>query len=371
MTRVLIADDEPQNLLLLEASLESLGCETMRAEGGRAALALFESSAPDLIILDIVMPEIDGLEVLARVRAHETRGDTPVVLVTAHSEGEYRLRGFEAGADEFLEKPIDTSVLLARVRTLLRLKESRDALAARSEVLERLQREQRELTQFIVHDLKNPIASLLTNLQWSLEQMTGDLAGSELQEALTDGHEAAMRLKGMIGDLLIVSRLEESSYLLSPEAVPIAELVRGVTGAYSRMAHERRVELCANADIDGEVGEVTADRELLRRVLENVLESSLRHTPPSGHVRVAARRGDGIEIAVSNDGPSIPMQERERIFDKFPRARHEGRTAGNASLGLYFCRRAIEAQGGKIGIEESAEWPTSFVIRLPNVRKTG
>src|SRR4051812_44092552 len=105
--RVLLVDDNPINLDVLEGHLSSLGLDLLRATDGRSAVAMVETDPPDLILLDVVMPDFDGLETLAHIRAHEEHGHIPVILVTAHSERKHRLRGLEAGADEFLEKPVD------------------------------------------------------------------------------------------------------------------------------------------------------------------------------------------------------------------------------------------------------------------------
>src|SRR5881396_3844924 len=184
--RILLVDDQLANLKILEASLARLGHELIRAADGQSAIALFEASAPDLVLLDFVMPGVDGLDVLAHIRASKERAHTPVVLITAHSNRDHRLRGLEAGADDFLEKPIDRAILVARVNMLLALKDSRDALQTsrdelqrRHSALEDAQREQRELMEFIVHDLKNPLHVVHSALEWMQTQplaLSGELA---------------------------------------------------------------------------------------------------------------------------------------------------------------------------------------------------
>ncbi|HEU4404646.1 MAG TPA: hybrid sensor histidine kinase/response regulator [Polyangiaceae bacterium] len=369
--RVLIVDDEARNLELLDALLRPLGAEVVRAYGGREALALFEEREPDLVLLDLMMPGFDGLDTMAHIRARPGGGEVPVVLVTAHAEREQRLRGIEAGADEFLEKPVDGPVLLARARTLLRLRESRKALAAshaelarRHAALERLQREQRDMTQFLVHDLKNPLSIVYTNVDWAREQAAEAGGDPELLKALGDANEAAERLHRLIDDLLAVARLEESAFPLQLRPVAVADLVRAAAAAFARRAEGRRVDLALPPS--AQAARARVDETLLRRVVENLLDNALRHTPASGRVAVEVGGGAGVRIAVSNTGPPIPPGERRRVFEKFSRLGGErSPSGGNAGLGLYFCKRAVEAQGGAIEVVETPEWPTSFVIRLP------
>jgi two-component system, sensor histidine kinase and response regulator len=375
--RLLLVDDNPRNLTLLEIRLQSLGHELLFAEDGAAAIAMYDSQAPDLVLLDLVMPGVDGLAVLAHIRAQASGVHVPVILITAHSERTHRLLGMQAGADEFLEKPIDGPILLARVKTLLKLKESRDslqasrdslqvsrdALEARNLMLEQLQREQRELIQFVVHDLKNQLFVVFGNLDWARRRV--DVADAlELAGILDEGTMAALRLRSMVEDLLVVSNLEDATFHVRQELVPIGDILRPVLASYERKASQKRVSLGPSPDV---AWKLWADPSLLRRVFENILDNSLRYTPASGRVAIHATMGSSIEIAVSNDGPPIPLEDRERIFEKFARGSSEQPIVGSAGLGLYFCKRAVEAHGGHIRVMETREWPTSFVIELPTL----
>jgi two-component system, sensor histidine kinase and response regulator len=365
--RLLLVDDEPLNLTALEAFLEPLGHEIVKAHNGREALLAFERKPPDLIMLDLMMPGFDGIQVLTRVRAHPTRGDTPVILLTAHSDREHRLRGLEAGADEFLEKPIDCSLLLARTKTLLRLKESRDELAAsrdalaeRNGQLERAQREQQELTEFIVHDLKSPLTGIVANTEWVYEQLrSGD--GSMLR-ALEDVLASSGRLRLMINDLIAVSQLERGTFPIERRSVVLGAMLKTVTKDFRRAAAQKEISLVEPPEL---TVACQVDPGLMQRVLENILDNSLRYTPRAGRVAVRAAMREELEIAVANSGPPIPVPDRERIFEKFRRGSNVASSAGNAGLGLYFCRRAVEAHGGHIDVVETDEYPTCFRIRLP------
>ncbi|HEY1696010.1 MAG TPA: hybrid sensor histidine kinase/response regulator [Polyangiaceae bacterium] len=364
LKRLLLVDDEPRNLGVLEGLLAPLGHKIVLAGDGRSALAEFDARPPDLVLLDLVMPGFDGIDVLTHIRAHAGGDHVPVILVTAHSERDHRLRGLEAGADEFLEKPVDGSILLTRVRTLLQLKESRDGLrrantelGTRNAALERLQREQRELMAFIVHDLKTPLSIVWSSVEFAQTSRNGDA----VKDALEDAAEGTRRLRSMIDDLLMVSRLEESAFPLHTERVPLSELLGTVARDYLRRAQERKVDLHA---AETKLA-IKTDRTLLQRVIENILDNSLRYTPAHGQVDIAARAGREVEIVVSNTGPSIPEGDRLRIFEKFARLEQTGVARGNAGLGLYFCKRAVEAMGGQIDVVQTPEWPTSFVVRLP------
>ncbi len=365
--RILLVDDHPRNLLALEAILLPYGYGLLRATDGATALAMVKRDRPDLILLDLMMPGMDGVEVLTRLRASEEGRHVPVVLVTASIEREHRLRGLEAGADEFLEKPIDVPILLARVRTLLALKDSRDELqrsrdelGRRHAALEAAQREQRELTAFIVHDLRSPLGVVYAGLDALQHGVVR--THPELAPIVHDSREAASRLRSMINDLLTISRMEAASLPLLREPVALSQMLHGVVETYEPQAAERGVRLLAPPETPLLVN---TDRALLRRVLENLLDNALRYTPKDGRIRVGLETDGDVEVSVSNDGVAIPEVERARIFEKFRRGSSEVAQMGNAGLGLYFSKRAVEALGGSIGVEHRASWATSFVIHLP------
>jgi two-component system, sensor histidine kinase and response regulator len=353
MGRVLIVDDDARNLDVLEAVLGPAGYTCVRADSGRAALAQVAERRPDCVLLDLHMPGgLDGMDVLLHLRQGALHDQVPVIVVTAHDDREHRVRALQAGADDFLEKPIDTEILLARVRTVVNLRKARDEQR-------RLERDQREFMQFVIHDLKNPLAILALNLGCL---QTSDLADPDMRGAVDDSIAATQRLQMMVEDLLTIARLEEVTAVpLEREPVEVSELVSAVVRSYSRLANAKSVDLVSHADARTVVN---VDRAILVRVLENLVENSLRYTPSRGKVAFDARRDKDVFITVSNSGPAIPELERGRIFEKFVRSGGRPSTQ-NTGLGLYFCKRALEAHGGGIDVVETAEYPAAFVIRLP------
>ena len=359
---LLLVDDEPVNLTLLKAYLDPLGYEMSFAENGLQALEVFAGRRPDLVLLDVRMPDIDGIDALVHIRAEEeARGThTPVILITGSVGYEDRVRGLEAGADEFLEKPVDRAVLTARVRTLLRLKEATDALVERNASLERMHRAQRELVQFIVHDLKSPLAAVSMNLVWARQQMVG--VEQPVGEALEDAEHAASRLERLIEDLLSIARIEEAELVAHNRPVRIAALMAELVRACRREATERSVTVTA---LVNETVSIVADPELLGRVLQNLVENALRYAPAGGRVLLSAEGGALPTIVVSNDGQPIAEEDRARVFEKFRRGAAGRGGRGSVGLGLYFCKVAMEAQGGCIELRRTPDWPVSFVLRLP------
>jgi two-component system sensor histidine kinase/response regulator len=363
--RILLVDDEPRNIELLARCLAPLDVDTLVARDGREALAIFAAERIDLILLDLRMPEVDGVEVLAHVRSDPVY--VPVVMVTASTERTDRLRALEAGADDVLEKPLDREVLIARVRTLLRLKETTDdleertrELAAQNEALATLQLQQRELAQFIVHDLKNPIATLYANIAWLLEVVT---ARADIAEALLDTESAARRLKSMVDDLLTIARLEEAAAPVQRAKVALETVIDDILRAHHREVEEARVSFKSEVP---PLLTLDVDAVMLRRMLSNLVENAVRHARAGGRILVQASGEDPVEVTIANTGKPIADEDRDRIFRKFGRGSGQPVVAGNVGLGLYFCKLAIEAHGGSIALDSTAEWPVRFTLRFPS-----
>ncbi len=362
--RILLVDDQPRNLLALAALLEPEGYELLQAAHGRVALDVLARGGVDLVLLDLMMPDLDGVEVLQLLRATEAGAHVPVVLVTAHADREHRLRALRAGADDFLEKPIDAPVLLARVRALLGLKEALDTLKRRNAALHEAQRENRELSALLVRDLTAPLGVV----SGAIEAVRGGLLPTQfnLVGPISDARAATARMQNLVRDLLTLSRLESPGLNLRREVLVVAKILREVLASYESRAEARNVTLLRPPTASVAM---KADKALLRRVLENLLDNALRYTPSKGRIGVDLAVRDGIEITVSNDGAPIRPEDRARIFEKFTRGCEEPMHEGHSGLGLYFCRRALEAHGGTIRLVETTNWPTSFLLRLPNAFK--
>ena len=359
MATVLIVDDDPVNRELLHAYLEGLGHQLVDASSGEQALELVDRAAPDLVLLDVMLPGLDGFATTQRIKERCRDELLPVILVTALDDQAARLRGLRSGADEFLTKPVDRHELELRMTHLLALRDKEAALARRNVELAELQRFRDEMSQLIVHDLKNPLTVMLTNLEFVLSD--DSIASPDAVEALRDSKAAGDRALRLLANLLDVAKLEAGRLQPQRSRAPLRALVDPLVQERLPLARSRGITITSRLHKEA----VHADVELIGRVVENIFDNALRYTPAGGLIAVEANEAEGaVQLRIGNSGAPVPPESRGRVFEKFSQAQ-EGVGRMNLGLGLYFCRLAIEAHGGRIWLEETPRLPTVFSLELP------
>ena len=370
---ILVADDIPANVELLLDQLHSLGYDTITAVDGPSAIAAAFAEHPDLCILDVSMPAGDlgvddrstGFEVCRRIKRDPRTSRIPVIFVTALNDTSDRVRGIEAGGDDFLTKPHNRLVLGARVRSLLKLKAATDALEDSLRKLRELEKVRDDLMKMIVHDLKTPLTSVLATLEMLSDGDFGQVSTTQ-KAAIGDAETKSEDLLALIDDILEVARIEEAniSLTLAPMApgALLAELVHEWGHRFQQEGATASVSVADDAPV------FTGDKGLVKRVFSNLIQNAVTHSSHPVHLELSARRaGQGVLFTVSDNGPGIPPEYHDLIFRKFgqvemprsPRTRSSG-------LGLTFCKLVVERHGGRIWVKSAEGKGSSFYIELPS-----
>jgi signal transduction histidine kinase len=369
---ILVVDDDPRNVRLVESMLKPSGYVILQAYDGREALHRVETERPDLILLDVMMPELSGFELCTLLRArHETRL-LPILMVTALNALEDKVRGLELGADDFLTKPINRTELLAKVRSILRVKRLQDQVEEHRRELEAANREllltqrfKESMTQMVVHDLKNPLSGIMGNIQ--LVQMQHErMAAPRREELLQRSLDSARQMARMIQNILEVAKLEEQKMPLKREALDVRAIVAEQTAEIASLSARDGIRL--ETEVAAGLPPVDADRELLGRILGNLLSNAFKHTPSGGRITVSAgEEGDGILLSVRDTGEGIPEDLLPYIFEKFVAGESENRRRQtyDSGLGLTFCRLAVECHGGRIAVASRPGEGTVVTVHLP------
>jgi signal transduction histidine kinase len=369
---ILVADDDQPNVRLVESILRSHGYAVLRAYDGEEALRRVSEDRPDLLLLDVMMPNLSGFEVCRRLRErHETRL-LPIVMITALNALEDKVQALDLGADDFLSKPINRTELLAKVRSILRVRalqeeverQTRELEAANRELLG-IQRFKESMTQMVVHDLKNPLAAIMGNIQL-MQLQRARMTPTRLQELLQRTQDSARQMARMIQNILEVAKLEENKMPLRREAVHLGRIVAEQAAELLSLSARDGVRL--ESAVSEDLPPVDADPELLARILANLLSNAFKHTPTGGRIVIGARlEGDEIVTTVTDDGEGIPEDLQPHIFEKFVAGESDDRhrRTYDSGLGLTFCRLAVQAHGGRIWVKSRPGEGTTMHVALP------
>jgi signal transduction histidine kinase len=352
---LLIADANERDLRDAADALAPLGLPLRTAQSPEALFELLVESAPELVVLGL---RSDGPELVRQVRGRALPF-TPLVLTVPAAAPAQAVVVREV--DDVINKPIDHELFATRVRSLLRVRQQLSELNVENQQLKQALAAQRELAEFFVHDIRNPLTVVQYNVMYAQASSGSD--PEEVQFALGEAADAARRIQRYSEDLLAIAEGDGPGLRLTAQRFALAHLVSALVREVDREAQARGITL----DMDVPPGlRVEGDRELLTRVVENLLRNALRHTLAGGRIHISAQEGREVEIAVCNTGAVIPTGERGLLFERFGRA--DGPPAGQPrgiGIGLYFCRHAVAAHGGTITLEDRQGWSTSFVVRLP------
>jgi two-component system, sensor histidine kinase and response regulator len=370
--RILVVDDTPDNSYLIQAILKEEGYQIDIVDNGRDALTSIESSPPDLVLLDVMMPGMDGFEVTRRVRENKNLPFIPILLITAHGKPRAS-QGLDIGAEDFIRKPIEFEELLARVRSLLKLKHSVDER-------DQIARQREDFVSRLTHDLRTPLVAADRMLSLIQQGALGDIS-PELSEAMAIMSRSNENLLEMVNALLEVYCYEAGKKTLVFVPVDLRELLLEIVQSLSSLAIDKKLELRTNLD-SLEPIEMMGDRLELRRVFMNLIGNAIKFTD-SGFVEVrlsktaptstptspnggANQSASGwVKIEVQDTGAGISPEHRAFLFEPF---RHGNHKRSGSGLGLHLSSQIVKAHQGKIEIRSDVGSGSTFIVELPTQR---
>ncbi len=360
---ILLADDLPENLAVLGNILRNEGYQIAIANNGQQAVKIAASRKPDLVLLDVAMPEMDGLTASRLMKENPESENIPIIFLTARTDTSDVLRGFEAGAVDYITKPFKAAELLARVSTHIELKQSRDLIFRQKAELTHLLATKDKLFSIISHDLRSPFAGLLTMISIMVEGFDS-YQKEELRDSMKLIRDTSEQMHTLMQNLLNWAKLQTSALEFKPSKLQLESHIRKSTDVFTLNSSKKGIQI--NSEIP-ESYYVMADPDLLRIILHNLLGNAIKFSYSGGTILISCTSDqDSITVKISDNGVGMTQLQTENLF----KPGNYVSTTGTANepgsgLGLILCKEMIEKMNGKIGIESLQGTGSTFWISLP------
>ncbi len=369
-TLILIVDDRPTNLEILFELFEQTQFEVSFASDGRACLEIARSDHPDMILLDVMMPEMDGFEVCRRLKLHADTRDIPVIFMTALSDTVDKIKGFELGAIDYITKPFQAQEVLARINTHLTVQRlQRELLQKNAELQGALERE-KDLNQiksrFISiasHELRSPL-TVISMTGKMLKRYADRMSAEKKLEQLDIIEDAVGKMTDLLNDVLLLVKVESHQFHFRPTRLDVAAFCRDLADQFRAMCVETHV---LEFSAQGEGFEASVDPKLLHHIFSNLLSNAIKYSPNGGTIRFDILREEGMptmRFRVQDEGIGIAPGDLEHLFDAFHRGGNVSEIKGTG-LGLWIVKQFVELHGGALDVESELGRGSAFTIRLP------
>ena len=349
---VLVVDDQQANVRMVGALLARAGYQVLPALSGAEGLEVARTKKPDVVLLDMKMPGMDGFEVLRQMRAEEAIRDLPVIFLTADNDRENLIRAFAAGAIDYITKPFVAEELLARVLTHVDLKRSRDALR-------RFAQEKQEMAELVAHDLRNYFANII----FAADLLGGSDGSGPAQKRLVESIRTSAD-SGMLFLQAFLEQQEHQAHGAAIEPLPVRQMLCEVVDLLSRSASMKNIRLEL---MDHETVIVSGLRAGVSHVLQNLVSNAIKYSPRDSEISITAfRHGKDGRMQVMDRGPGISEEDQARLFQRFVRLSTEP-TEGESTtgLGLALAKQQARAMGGNLWYELREGGGSIFTLELP------
>jgi signal transduction histidine kinase len=363
--RILVVDDDRLNVRILSNILKSEGYTLADADSGEHALEVYEAFHPDLVLLDVMMPGMNGFETCRALRQRYGSETAPVIFITAKSESDDVVEGLSAGGVDYLPKPFRAKEALARIRTHLHIRLLSEQQKSLVDQLSKANAAKNRFLGMAAHDLRNPLASIRGLAEFLRDGVVGPLSAEQI-DLIKTIHEASQNMLDLVNELLDVATIESGELKISLEPHNLAELVEKNISLANIEAAKKGSKIVFASPRHAAV--LPIDQGKIKQVVANLLSNALKYSPSGSTITVELHRGKGTwAFSVKDQGPGIPENERDKLFKDFGRLSVKT-TGGEKStgLGLAICRKIVDGHHGTITAENLPKRGCEFRVTLPS-----
>lgn len=366
---ILIVDDVEQNVAIASQILRTGGYGIMAAFSGETALRMLEKRVPDLILLDIMMPGMDGFEVCMKLKQNEKLKNIPVIFLSALSDTDVKVKAFDSGGVDYISKPFHEAEVLARVAVHLKIAHLEKIRIDHIQQLTELNNEKDRLMQIVSHDLRSPVGGIKGLAQILLEGEEAEMPGM-VREFAGIIVQTTDTLLNLVNDLLDIAKLESGKYNLNLTEFDIVKTINNTVRLQEKVAEKKGLSLVVDS-FDTTL-KVTADEPKIMQMLNNLISNAIKFTPKEGTVKLSLllKNNTTFVVKVSDTGVGIPTNHLPNIFEKFGKHQRNG-TSGEkgTGLGMPIVKRFVELFGGTIDVSSTVGVGTTFIIEMPLIIK--
>lgn len=365
---ILLVDDTPANLKVLTELLKEYNYKVRAVPSGKLALKSVAHSQPDLILLDINMPEMNGYEVCQQLKDNPETASIPVIFISALDDVQDKIQAFRQGGVDYITKPFQIEEVHARIKTHLtidalqrELQEKNLRLESQLQQLKEMESMQDTWLNMVVHDIRVPLTTATLLISYMDEE--ADALPPKFVGPIHETNKIMERMKMALENILDLGKMEEGKISLKYEKLELVSSLQVWLEELEILSSHVQVELFLPPD----PLELEADQQLLKRVIVNLLSNAFRFANIGSKIQLTLKQEDeAVYIAIADQGPGIPQEYREKIFEKFVQVQLSHRSdPASSGLGLTFCKMAIEAHRGQIGVESEVGKGSTFWFKIP------
>lgn len=359
---VLIVDDNPNNIKVVALLLRPLKYKIVIATNGEQAIGLVEQTRPDIILLDVMMPKIDGFETCKIIKSKPENENIPIIFITALNDSESLVKGFKAGGVDYITKPFNKDELISRVNTHLDLKYTRDKLEKTSQHLAELNSLKDKMFSVIGHDLRSPLSSVKMTLEFLSHMVISK--DDPIAENVNIMLKTTDEVFGLLENLLGWAKSQSGNLNISPEELKVHDVVNSIYLLNKANIDLKRIKF--NIEID-EQHKIFTDLNTTNIVLRNLVSNAIKFTPEDGTITVATEQVDGkLRLVIKDTGVGISEEDLPKIFNSKKHHTTYGTNRESGSgLGLVLCKDFVEKNGGTVWVESEVGKGSSFFVEFP------
>lgn len=364
---ILIVDDIPKNIQLLGKILENRGYRVLAATDGEQALKAAERHSPDLILLDIMMPGLSGYDVCGELKADEELSEIPVIFLTARSDEEDIIKGFELGGSDYVTKPFNSGELLVRIQTHLSLKKARDQIIEQQEELRQITKTKDKLYSIVAHDLKGALAGISGLADIVDEELGEETDNDGIKNYINLISNSSTSANLILENLLSWTNMQWGELEIDPEKFSLREEIDIIIHLYHTLANKKGIEISVESEAETDI--IFADKQMISTVVRNLISNAIKFSNKRDRITIQVEEsdtGNTVKLSVKDEGTGMSEDIQQNIFNPDNRPKRKGTdNEGGIGLGLLMCKEFIEAHNGEIYVESKLGEGSEFSFNFP------